>query len=147
KLFKQLTASVREPGWASPRLLLIGAGPRKDMTPDRLRRVATVAGLTARQRKLTRLAIVLRPSVFDGGEMVVKALAEGIVLANFEGASYKTSEPPCTWLDRVQLRIPVPGQGATEAVERGLVLGECTNLARELSNEPGNALTPRAFAD
>jgi leucyl aminopeptidase len=31
--------------------------------------------------------------------------------------------------------------------ERGRVLGECTNLARDLANEPGNALTPRVFAD
>ena len=27
------------------------------------------------------------------------------------------------------------------------MLGECSNLARELANEPGNALTPRVFAD
>ena len=27
------------------------------------------------------------------------------------------------------------------------MLGECSNLARELSNEPGNTLTPREFAD
>jgi leucyl aminopeptidase len=33
------------------------------------------------------------------------------------------------------------------ALQRGTVLGECTNLSRELSNEPGNALTPREFAE
>ena len=32
-------------------------------------------------------------------------------------------------------------------VERGRVLGECTNVARGLSNEPGNVLTPREFAE
>ena len=26
------------------------------------------------------------------------------------------------------------------------MLGECSNLARELANEPGNTLTPREFA-
>ena len=29
---------------------------------------------------------------------------------------------------------------------RGRLLGECSNLARELANEPGNTLTPREFA-
>jgi leucyl aminopeptidase len=29
---------------------------------------------------------------------------------------------------------------------RGRILGECSNLARELANEPGNTLTPREFA-
>jgi leucyl aminopeptidase len=33
------------------------------------------------------------------------------------------------------------------AVERGRVLGEYSNVARELANEPGNRLTPRIFAD
>jgi hypothetical protein len=32
------------------------------------------------------------------------------------------------------------------AVARGRLLAECSNLARDLSNEPGNALTPREFA-
>jgi leucyl aminopeptidase len=61
--------------------------------------------------------------------------------------SYKTAEPPCGWLERVELRMPGTGDEAAQALERGRVLGECTNLARELSNEPGNVLTPREFAD
>ena len=32
------------------------------------------------------------------------------------------------------------------ALARGRLLGECSNLARELANEPGNELTPREFA-
>jgi leucyl aminopeptidase len=32
------------------------------------------------------------------------------------------------------------------ALTRGRILGECSNLARELANEPGNVLTPREFA-
>jgi len=33
-----------------------------------------------------------------------------------------------------------------ESVARGRILGESSNLARELANEPGNTLTPREFA-
>src|SRR5438552_2280572 len=33
-----------------------------------------------------------------------------------------------------------------DAVARGRTLGECSNLARALANEPGNTLTPREFA-
>jgi len=32
------------------------------------------------------------------------------------------------------------------AVARGRILGQCSNLARELANEPGNVLPPREFA-
>ena len=33
------------------------------------------------------------------------------------------------------------------AVERGRILGEATNFARLMANEPGNVLTPRVFAE
>src|SRR5438445_58020 len=37
--------------------------------------------------------------------------------------------------------------GATGGeIARGRILGECSNLARDMANEPGNALTPREFA-
>jgi leucyl aminopeptidase len=32
------------------------------------------------------------------------------------------------------------------SIDRGRLLAECSNLARDLANEPGNALTPREFA-
>ena len=35
---------------------------------------------------------------------------------------------------------------ARATVDRGRLLAECSNLARELANEPGNTLTPREFA-
>src|SRR5262249_23897823 len=67
--------------------------------------------------------------------------------ANFDGAMYKTDDQPRTWLESAEL-VFAPGIPDIErAVERGRVLGECSNLARELSNEPSNALTPRGFAD
>ena len=71
-------------------------------------------------------------------------MAEGVVLANFEGGAYKTKPTDApTWLDRrgaARRRIDEP---LKRALERGRVLGECTNISRALSNEPGNVLTPR----
>src|SRR5437899_268253 len=43
--------------------------------------------------------------------------------------------------------LRAPGEVDATVVERGRVLGEATNMARALSNEPGNVLTPREFAD
>jgi leucyl aminopeptidase len=40
-----------------------------------------------------------------------------------------------------------PAGALNGAVHRGRVLGECSNLARQLANEPGNTLTPREFAN
>jgi leucyl aminopeptidase len=134
-------------GWKAGRVLLIGAGPRAEFTPDRLRRVAATAGLTARNRRMKRIALVHRPGTSVPPQLAAQVMAEGAVLANFEGASYKTSEPARGWVDAVELHVGGSTAAIEQAAERGRILGESSNMAREMANEPGNSLTPRVFAD
>jgi len=156
KLFEVLLTPT---GSAGQRAILIGAGLRKDLTLDRVRRMATIGGFAARSRRVTRVAfggwdrvadamLTQGPSgAKDAAEAVAQACAEGIVLANFEGGNYKTDDSLRPMLDAVEICPFDESPGVTAAVARGLVLGEVSNIARELSNEPGNSLTPRAFAD
>jgi leucyl aminopeptidase len=129
------------------RALLIGAGPREDFTADRLRRIAAAGGLAARQRRLPRIAVIHRQGTSVSVEQAAQVMTEGVVLANFEGASYKTGDPPRVFLESAELRLPETSPAVDAALERGRVLGECSNMARELANEPGNRLPPRVFAD
>jgi leucyl aminopeptidase len=128
------------------RAALVGAGPREGFTTDRLRRVAITSGLTARRARYTTVNFVHRASSLDVAT-AAQVIAEGFTLANYDGASLKSSGDGPVWLDWVHVRLATTGNGIAEALKRGAVLGECTNLARELSNAPGNHLTPRQFAD
>ena len=143
----ELFVTTRAAGWKARRLAIVGAGARRSCTADTMRRVAITGGLTARHRRLTRAAIVFRPVSNVSTETAAQAMAEGAIVANFDGASYKTSEQPRVWLESVELRIDGASSALNAALERGRITGECTNLAREMANEPGNSLTPRAFAD
>jgi leucyl aminopeptidase len=145
-------ASFVDRSWRARRLALIGAGPAAAFGSDLIRKLAVSAGLAARQRRSLRVAFVLRdgraatPDVTE----LAQAIAEGLTLSEFNVGSYKTtadSPPPPApaWT------IVVPGGGSGEsraatAIARGRLLGECSNLARELAHEPGNTLTPREFA-
>jgi leucyl aminopeptidase len=134
--------------WKARRLALVGVGTRDSVTADILRRAATTVGLAARQRRLPRIAFMHRASVPVPIEQSAQAITEGLVLANFEGASYKTTEPPRAWLESATVCTDRAAPRSVQAaLARGLVLGECSNIARELANEPGNTLTPTAFAD
>jgi leucyl aminopeptidase len=144
KLYEQLFTPISGDGWKARRALWVGVGPRNTLTTEQLRRVATIGGLAARQRRFGSIAIVARASLPHPVGRVIQAVAEGAVLANYEGTSYKTSGEPVTWLDRVEIRA---AEMDGTAAERGRVLAECTNVARALANEPGNVLTPREFAD
>jgi len=144
--YEVFSASAAPGGWITSRLLLVGLGKHADLTADRLRRLGTTAGLAVRQRRATKMALLM-PSTTVADPTAVQALAEGIVLSNFDGASYKSNQPKTTWLDTVTIRTSSADPALAQALDRGRILGECTNIARSLSNEPGNALTPRAFAE
>src|SRR6185503_3995317 len=83
----------------------------------------------------------------------VQCVAEGLTLAELDGASYKTGEATLGAPPRLTIVIADVNDTSPEsmprcetATMRGRLLGECSNLARELANEPGNTLTPREFA-
>jgi len=142
-LYEQLFTPISGDQWKARHALWVGLGPRAEVTAEQLRRAATIGGLAARQRRFGNIAVVVRSSSPVPVSQAVQALAEGAVLANYEGTSYKTSDDSIAWLDRVDIRVA--DDADSQAVERGRVLAECTNVARALSNEPGNVLTPREF--
>jgi leucyl aminopeptidase len=143
------TPLVRD--WKARRVALAGGGKPHAFDLERLRRLATAAGLAARQRRLTRVAFVLRHP--DGGSaftdaQAAQAIAEGLMAAAYTAGLYKTGDrggpPP------VDLVVAAPGAHPgqlTSAVERGAVLGESCNVAKHLCDEPSNVLTPRVFAE
>jgi leucyl aminopeptidase len=139
--------SIAGAGWKARRVLIIGGGSAEQGT-DLLRKMAAAAGLAARQRPVARAAFVVRGSAAVAD--LAQAVAEGLTLAEFYGGSYKTDDPPPAPVPSWTVVSPDEADGGGVqvqlAVERGRILGECSNLARALANEPGNVLPPREFA-
>ena len=134
-------------GWKSARVMVVGAGKRREFSTERLRRCATAGAISARQKRVTRIAWAVR----GGLDLVasVQASVEGLALADFASDRYKSRDrgaPPAR-----ELVIVVPGATDRATLEaashRGTVLAESTNIARELCNEPPNLFTPDIFAE
>jgi leucyl aminopeptidase len=138
---------VSPAGWATRRILLVGAGARADWTTERTRRVATAGALAARARGAADVAFVLTAGDRRPGEAEAQAAAEGLVLAAHDGDALKTTPREAAALREAAVVVPDAAQTWSAAVERGRVLGEASNLARELANEPGNHLPPRVLAE
>jgi leucyl aminopeptidase len=124
--------------WKTSRLLVVGGGPRTEVRIDHVRRMAASVGISARQQRLARVAWLTD----SDDARFVAAIAEGLTLANFDNGLYKSRNGPPFFL-----REAVIIGGSREALERGRVVGEATNAARALINEPGNRLTPRELAE
>lgn len=130
--------------WRAGRVGVIGAGKAREFDTDRLRKLASAAALAARERRVPRIAFLNRHS--DAPGEGVQAITEGLVLARFSGDTYKSGERSAPPVEEALVISAHGGAALESALERGLVLGESCNLARELCNEPSNVLTPSIFA-
>jgi leucyl aminopeptidase len=146
RLYEFFVTPVR--GWRARRVAVAGAGRAADFDTERLRKVAAAAGLMARGRHLPRVAFLLRGQLPPAD--AVQAVAEGLILAGFSVDQYKSGERFGAPAEELLVVAPEQDGGAgvlAQAVERGRILGEASNLARALANEPSNVLTPRVFAE
>ena len=149
QLYDALITPVAGGTWRARRLAFLGAGKRAEVTTERLRRLATAGALSARQRKVTTIGLVHRAGTPVSPAEAARVFAEGAVIGNYDGGAYK-SDGTRAWLQDVWIRASADASAhaaCRSAVERGVVLGEATNLARAMSNEPGNHLPPRVFAE
>jgi leucyl aminopeptidase len=152
KLFDCFFASVTDRSWRARRVVLVGGGNRGSADGDIVRKLAAAGGLAARQKRAAKVAFAIRGT--GNPAELAQACAEGLTMAEFHGGSYKTTEPAPADVPGWTIVAPEGAAGATgsvdaavqAAVARGRILGECSNLARGLANEPGNTLTPREFA-
>ncbi len=127
------------------RVIGVGCGPREKLTVERLRKVATAGAMAARQRNGQRVGFLMRAGERDAAAYA-RAAATGLVLAALGTDRYKTTPGDAAPL----LAGTVIAPGALDlsaAVARGVVDGENTNVARWLSDEPGNVMTPASLAD
>ncbi len=146
RLYEILLTPVTDATWKARRLAFVGAGARADYSTERVRRVATAVALHVRQRRGGRLAWLDRGKL--PAEAAVQAAVEGLVLSLFSGDGYKSGERSPEPLPGLGIIADgAGGEALRAAADRGRVMGDCSNVARELSNDPSNVLTPAVFAD
>ena len=136
---------------AGVRVLLVGVGDPNELGLDGVRRLAGGAASEARERKLGRLTILAPRARGLRADDCAAALAEGAVLgayrydrfkSNSPGRAPKPKAPATTLLFRSAEGLPGLRRRAKEAAWGA----ESQNLARDLSNAPGNELPPAGLS-
>jgi len=128
------------------RLVLAGNGLRSDSDFGMIRDSVHAAVNKLKGFDLRQLLILAPdwPSVEDS----VQAVTEGVVLCDFFPGTYKTENRSEIRIDEVVIAVSGDSDPVDleTSVERGLILSQATNLARWLTNEPGNQIDPTAFS-
>jgi leucyl aminopeptidase len=144
------TALVRTGGAIqAPRVLLVGLGKPEAFTIDALRQASANAVTAARRLGVGSVALVPPASDAEPGE-VGQALTEGALLALYTLKKYKTAAENGDKDNLRELALLASGSTTQRALEsgvqRGQILAEAVNMARDLSNSPGNEVNPSYLA-
>ena len=142
------TCRFRNPAGLKARsLLLVGAGKKSGLSPARIREIAGTGVRIARSNFCGTVAFMIRGTQEYG--LAARVATEGAVYADYDSDLYKTRNTENRDLKRFLLLHDrkVPGKEVDKNIQRGIVVGEATNFARTLANEPSNILTPAKFAE
>jgi len=133
-------------GLAAERLLLVGAGKPGKFAQSDLRKIAGAALRHLKSRGVKNFAFLAREG--ERSPEAAQAVVEGLIAADFESDKYR-SEKKNRAIQSASLAGFDDGLSGNldDAIERGRIVAESQNFARDLINEPSNRLTPRMLAE
>ncbi|HZT32912.1 MAG TPA: leucyl aminopeptidase [Bryobacteraceae bacterium] len=141
----EMTLLHQAAGLRARRLLVVGGGKPEAFGPPELRKVAGAAVRLLKGRSIRRAALYLDAGL--AGAEYARAAAEGALLGDYEPDRYKTTKNNGQAFEQFTVAAAPGTSDLGEAVERGRVIAESQNFARELVNEPANRLTPTLLAE
>ncbi len=134
------------------RLMLIGLGERKKITPDSLRKVATGVGHKAVSMQLRKIGLAIHKGIGRtlSYEDMGRVCAEGVYFGCYRYHEYVTSEKKNQAL-RLSVDLLEPDRKALQALTKGYhqgnIIGQATSLGRTIANRPGNVICPGTLAN
>ena len=138
----ELSILHRPVGLKAKRLAIAGAGKRDRFNATEMRKAVATAVRTLKCKALKRISFWIEQPEF------AQAAVEGAILGDFEPDQLKTDPKKAEKrLESFTVCGAGGGSALSSAAERGRIVGEAQNFARELENEPANHLTPLVLAD
>ncbi len=144
------TTLLHSPGrLPAGRVLVMGLGKKKELTLNRIRGTVAEACRYLRGKNVETIAtMVLGADVHRLGiEAAAQAITEGALLGLYTFRRHITKQEDDAG-EIKELRISGRGRPAlARGIERGRIIAEAANRARDMVNEPANFMTPTDMAE
>jgi leucyl aminopeptidase len=134
----------------APRVVVAGLGKQESFDYDKIRNLSGDLARYLRRQRVKTAAVITHGAGIGGlqPDRCAEAIAEGTLLGLYRFLRHKKSE------DDVELETltiiesdAAKAEALKQGVDRGRILAEATNLARDMANEPANYLTPTEMAE
>jgi leucyl aminopeptidase len=137
-------------GVAARSIMLLGVGPRDDVSPDALRRA--IGRVAFQLAKRESVATTLPQAAGRSTEDAIQAVVEGLLLGSYRFTEYKSGKTKDAPQKPALKRVTVIGSGrwdaaaAKAALARAQVVSDAVAWARDLVNMPAIDCTPAFLA-
>lgn len=135
----------------SKRIALVGLGALKDLEWDTFRKAAAKAVKTANAIGVEKISLIfpshlVSPEFEEAG--LAQAVVEGALLANYRYDKYQTDKKAkSNRLEELTLITYVsPSERVLQGIRAAEIICDAVSFTRDLSNAPGNEMTPRELA-
>lgn len=136
---------------APTRVVVAGLGKQKELDPDVVRSMTGEVLRRLSRIGVKKVATIAHGAGIAGMDTVTsgQSIAEGATLGLYRFDKYKSNKDQSTEIEEVSIvehdadKTPHLVQGVAE----GTLLGEATNLCRDMGNEPGNYMTPTKMSE
>ncbi len=133
------------------RVCVVGLGKESEFTLDRARSAAANGAKALRGAGAKKIAtiVVAYAGASVGYDSAAQATAEGIILGLWRFRKYHTSPDEVGAIDQVTIleSDAAKAKQVEAGAARGKIIANATNLARDMANEPGNAMTPTRMSE
>jgi leucyl aminopeptidase len=136
---------------AANKVAVVGLGKQPQLTANKIRGTVAEACRVLRQKNATSIATVAQGTGIAGitDEDSAQVITEGALLGLYTFRKHITKEPE--YSEVKELTIIEADRGKLPTLKRGYqkgrILAEATNLARDMVNEPSNYMTPANMAE
>lgn len=130
------------------RMIILGLGKETEYAVDQARKFG--ARLAKKLKSLKSPMIVSVVARTAQNATCAAALAEGLILGSFSFNRYKTKQEECNAEANHQVQIVMPDleqKKFEQGMRFGSIIGDSTNFARVLANEPACNMTPAHLAE
>lgn len=141
----EMTLLHQVSGFAATRVLVVGAGKPDLFNPQELRKIVGAAVRHLKGKSIRNVALALEKE--HTAPEFVSAATEGAILGNFDPDTLKSDKTDSKRIENFMLLAEGDVAVLQAAVDRGRILGESQNFARDLANAPPNLLGPSVLAE
>jgi leucyl aminopeptidase len=132
------------------RVLVAGLGKSGEFDIDKVRELGAALGRFMRGKRIARFATIAHGAGIGGldPDACAQALAEGAVLGLYRFDKHKKADDDAFAVESMAIveNEVTRADVLRAAAERGEIIADAVNFARDLTNEPANVLTPTELA-